>query len=60
MLCDKKKHIYRVTQKRENNKTLVHIQIGNTDRESKKETVDLNSTRDRICLTDIHEMKEER
>lgn len=59
MLCDKK-YIYRVTQKRENNKTLVHIQIGNTDRESKKETVNLNSTRDRICLTDIHEMKEER
>lgn len=40
MLCDKK-YIYRVTQKRENNKILVHIQIGNTDRESKKETVDL-------------------
>ena len=55
-----KKYICRVTQKRENNKILVHIQIGNTDRESKKETVDLNSTRDRICLTDIHEMKEER
>lgn len=60
MLCDKKKCIYRVTQKRENNKTLVHIQLGNTDRESKKETVNLNSTRDQICLTDIHEMKEER